>query len=107
MKFLLRVIFVASVLWCCTCSRQNAIAQSPPAPQPNLVLVAKVTGRATMIIGGTETALTIDQMIPTGAKLRTPEAGSLILAISDGTSLRLEADGELIVDSPGDAQTRP
>jgi hypothetical protein len=75
-----------------------AQASAPPMP-PGLVLVAKVNGVVKMTANGATTPLKIDDSIPVSALIHTAINASVVLAFSNGTTMSLGEDTDLIVES--------
>lgn len=71
---------------------------SPASPGQNgLILVANVSGKVNQIIDGATTALKVDAAIPAGAKISTGGDASVVLVCSNGATMTLGADSELVL----------
>jgi hypothetical protein len=62
------------------------------------VLVAKVNGEVTMTLNGTTRALKVDDQVPQAATVSTNPSASVVLVFSNGTTIMLGGQTELVVE---------
>jgi hypothetical protein len=63
-----------------------------------MVIVARVTGRATMEVDGKKFELKKEQRVPKGASISTAANSSVVLAFSNGATVRLSPNGTLVLE---------
>jgi hypothetical protein len=69
------------------------------APSPNgAVLVAKVTGHVTIEIAGKKSDVKSEQRVPAGATISTAAYSSVMLAFSNGATVRLSPNSALLLE---------
>lgn len=90
---LLTYLFAGAIATAVACRGQP----TAPAMPPGLVLVARVTGTATLTVDGVATTLTVDAKIPPAALVRTQPNSSAVLVFSNGSTVQLGADTEVVL----------
>src|SRR3954462_5627801 len=93
--------YLSWLLLCATIATVSLRAQTP-APivgGAELILVAKATAGVTMTLPGQPAAaLKKDDKVPQQAKVNTGNGASAVLVFSNGATLRLEANSELVIE---------
>lgn len=73
-------------------------AQTPTFTRPGSMMVTDVVGGATVVAGGAEKALKIEERLRAEVTFKTERKSALELEFSNGTLLRLGADSEIVVE---------
>lgn len=73
-------------------------AEAVPAMQSGRILVAKVTGTVNRIMDGATTACTVNDVVPPKTKISTGGNSSVVLVFSNGATVELGEQSELVVE---------
>lgn len=81
-----------------TASAPSPGPSQPMEMPPGMVLVASVRGSATMTINGGTIPLHVHDKVATGNSITTGPDSQMVLAFSNGTTLQLQQEAELVID---------
>lgn len=81
----------------------RAQAPEPDLPRPGIVVIADVTGEATMKAGEQQRKLKADDRVRVGATIATGRRSMVTLAFSNGSAVQLGSESEVEIEEFGQA----